>query len=486
MNKTMAYVLALDFGTSGCRSAIFDENLKMLCLATQEYPLIVRSEREIEQDADLWWQCTLNTMCEAVAQAPVDSRDIRAISISSQGISFVPIDKAGNALCNAISWLDSRAIDELEALEKRYGKAFLYRRTGKRLSPAYTLSKLMWFRANAKALYDKTWKILMPLDYIQFRLTGRCMCDHTMAGGSMYYDVRTQTWADDLLTDLGIAREKLPDIAWAGEPVGMLLHEVASRVGLSGDVLVVNGAQDQKCAALGAGAACDTAAISLGTGSCIAQLASAPTEDPLMRIPFFSYVRKGLWDLEGVINTAGSAYSWFRNEFAGNRSFDAINEAAAGVALPNPVKFYPYLAGSSSPHWDDAVGCFTGFSLNTGLGNAARAVMEGIAYNIRANLEAMASVCERAKELRLYGGGSKSDLWCTIISEVTGTPVVRLSSSETALAGAAMLAFRALDCPVPASLAPGARFMPDPRRVKIYDECYREYEQLRARYFASR
>lgn len=456
----------------------------MLCASTQEYPLIVRSEKEIEQDAELWWQCALKTMREAVAQAPVDAKDIRAISISSQGISFVPVDQDGNVLYNAISWLDSRAITEMEMLKRRYGASELYQRTGKRLAPAYTLSKLIWFRANHREIYDRAWKILLPLDFIQLRLTGKCVCDHTMAGGSMYYDVSAQAWADDLLKDLDLVKDKLPVIAWAGEPVGTLLPEVARRIGLSEDVIVANGAQDQKCAALGAGATCDIAAISLGTGSCISQLASVPPTDPQMRIPFFSYVKEGMWDLEGVINTAGSAYSWFRNEFAENRSFDALNEAAAEVILPNHVMFFPYLAGPSSPHWDDAVGCFTGFSLNTGLGHAARAVMEGVAYSIRANLDAMASVCGRAKEIRLYGGGSRSSLWCQIISDVTDTPVVRLSSSETALAGAAILAFQALECEVPASLAPAERFTPDAHSAGLYEDSYRKYEQLRAQYFA--
>lgn len=481
----MTYVLAIDFGTSGCRSAIYDEDLQMLCVSTQEYPLIVLSEKEIEQDADLWWECALKTMADAVAQAPVDPKDIRAVSISSQGIAIVPVDRDGKTLHNAISWLDSRADSELKMLDKRYGASYLYQHTGKRLSPAYTLSKLIWLRENRREVYDHAWKILMPLDFIQFRLTGKCVTDHTMAGGSMYYDASAQKWACDLLKDLDLAEDKLPGIAWAGEPVGTLLPEVARRVGLSEGVIVANGAQDQKCAALGAGAACDIAAISLGTGSCIAQLASVPPGDPQMRIPFFSYVRKGTWDLEGVINTAGSAYTWFRNEFAGNRSFDEINEAAAAVVLPNRVMFYPYLAGSSSPYWDDAAGCFTGLSLNAGFGHAARAIMEGIAYNIRANLDAMASICGRAKEIRLYGGGSKSSLWCRIIADVTGLPVARLSSSETALAGAAILAFQALECAIPASLPSAERFAPDPQNMKLYRESYREYEQLRAKYFTS-
>ena len=485
MNKEMAYVLAIDFGTSGCRSAIYNEKLEMLHVAIAEYPLIVLSEKEIEQDADLWWQRALETMEKALTEGPVPANQIQAISISSQGIATVPIDEDGNTLDNAISWLDGRAEEEVAMLEARYGSEALYQRTGKRLSPPYTLSKLIWFRDHRKEIYDKAWKILLPMDFIQFKLSGKCVTDHTMAGGTMYYDIAAQKWDDGILEDNGLHKEKLSEIAWAGEVIGKILPEVADKLGLSRDVLIVNGAQDQKCAALGAGAAQDVAAISLGTASAIAQLSHVPVRDEQMRIPFFSYVRENVWDMEGVISTAGSAYNWFCKEFGGGRSFNELNELAAQVKLPNACMFYPYLAGACAPHWGDPTGCFIGLSLNTGLGHAARAVMEGIAFCIRENLEVMALSCGNARQIRLYGGGSKSELWCQIIADVTGIPVVRLSSSETALAGAAMLAFSALGVKTPDSLSVVREFTPDPETAAIYEEAYLKYERVRKACFES-
>ena len=481
----MAYVLAIDFGTSGCRSAIYDENLQMLYAAIAEYPLIVLSEKEIEQDADLWWQRALETMEKALTEGPVSPSQIKAISISSQGIATVPIDEKGNTLDNAISWLDGRAEDEVAMLEDRYGLEALYSRTGKRLSPPYTLSKLIWFKNHRREIYDRAWKILLPMDFIQYRLSGKCVTDHTMAGGTMFYDIAGQKWDEALLEENGLDIEKLSEIAWAGEIIGKILPEVAQKLGLSEDVLIVNGAQDQKCAALGAGAAEDVAAISLGTASVIAQLSHVPVQDPQMRIPFFSYVRENVWDIEGVISTAGSAYSWFCKEFGGGKTFDELNALAEQVPLPNAAMFYPYLAGACAPHWGDPTGCFIGLSLNTGLGHAARAVMEGVAYCIRSNLEVMAVSCGKAKQLRLCGGGSKSDLWCQIIADVTGIPVARLSSSETALAGAAKLAFAALQIQVPDALPVVREFTPDPETSLIYERSYQKYEQVRKACFQS-
>ncbi|MEN6564522.1 MAG: FGGY family carbohydrate kinase [Christensenella sp.] len=477
--------MAVDIGTSGCRSAIFNEDLKMICVSTAEYPLIVLSEKVIEQDADIWWSKALATMEEVLSKGLVAAKEIKAISISSQGIATVPIDKDGNALDHAISWLDSRAEEEIEMLEKRYGLKALYDRTGKRLSTSYSLSKLIWFRNHRQDIYNRAWKILLPMDFIQFKLSGKCITDHTMAGGTMYYNITDQEWDKAILNDNNLDVEKLADIAWAGDVIGCILPEVADRLSLSHDVVIVNGAQDQKCAAFGAGAAQDIAAVSLGTASCTAQLSDTTVKDPQMRIPFFSYVKKGVWDMEGVISTAGSAYTWFKREFGNGYSFDDLNTLASKVTLPNACMFYPYLAGACAPNWGNPAGCFTGLSLDTGIGHAARAILEGIAYGIQENLKVMALSCGKAKQIRLYGGGSKSDLWCQIIADVTNIPVARLSSSETALAGAAKLAFSSLGVSTPDSLAVAKEFISDAEAVEIYNSSYSKYEQIRKICFES-
>ncbi|MEA4950624.1 MAG: FGGY family carbohydrate kinase [Petrimonas sp.] len=481
----MPHVLAIDIGTSGCRSAIYNEDLEMICVSTAEYPLIVLSEKEIEQDADIWWRKALATMEEVLSKEPIVSKEIKAISISSQGIATVPIDKDGNALDHAISWLDSRAEEEIKMLEKRYGSKALYDRTGKRLSASYSLSKLIWFRNHRQDVYNKAWKILLPMDFIQFKLSGKCVTDHTMAGGTMYYNIADQKWDKAILDDNNLDVKKLADIAWAGDVIGYILPEIANKFGLSHDVLIVNGAQDQKCAAFGAGAAQDIAAVSLGTASSIAQLSDTIIKDPQMRIPFFSYIKESVWDMEGVINTAGSAYNWFKREFGSGYSFDDLNTLASKVTLPNACMFYPYLAGACAPNWGNPTGCFIGLSLNTGLGHAARAVMEGVAYGIKENLEVMAFSCSKAKQIRLYGGGSKSDLWCQIIANITNIPVARLSSSETALAGAAKLAFTSLGVSTPNSLAVAKEFVSDADAVEIYNTSYLKYEQIRKICFES-
>ncbi|MCI8598645.1 MAG: hypothetical protein HFJ10_09425 [Lachnospiraceae bacterium] len=482
----MGAVISIDLGTSGCRSAVYNDSLQMLCSATREYPLIVHSDTWIEQDANLWWDSVIATVKEALAAYPLPGEEIQAISISAQSISFVPIDEKGKTLHHAISWLDGRGEEEIKELERKYSAEELYNRTGKRLSPAYTFSKMLWFKKHKKKIYEKAWKILLPLDFIQYRLSGKCVCDHTIAGGTMFYDIVNQTWDRKLLEENGLSVDKLPEIAWAGTVVGTLRSEVAQELGLTQRVLVVNGAQDQKCAALGAGASHEIAAISLGTGCCISQISDKPFQDPAMRIPFFSYVYKNTWDLEGVINTAGSAYSWFQRELGGGKSFQELNAEAEEVDCPNTVQFYPNLAGGFSPCWEEGMGVFSGLSLMSTRGHLTRAIFEGIAYNIRGNLDVMGEICGGAKKLHVFGGGSKSDLWCQIIADITNTKVVTCASSDTALAGAAKLAFMPLKDSMPDSLPFTKEFIPHVESVRQYESSYQKYQQMRKHIFADK
>ena len=255
---------------------------------------------------------------------------------------------------------------------------------------------------------------LMPMDFIQYRLCGNCVTDHTMAAGTMMYDIHGQAWMEDLLGENGIGAGLLPDIAWAGSVAGTLLPETAKELGLGTDVIVAVGAQDQKCAAYGGGASEQVVTVSLGTGSCITKLSEAPVLDDEMRIPVFSYLYQGCWDMEGVVNTAGSALEWFRKKFAPSMDYEELSGMAAH-AETGGLKFYPYLSGGASPHWGEGAGAFTGLTLQSGIPECVRALLEGIAYHIKANTDVMDKAGQAADTLRVFGGGSKSDLWCRLI-----------------------------------------------------------------------
>ncbi|MCC8166027.1 MAG: hypothetical protein LIQ31_07720 [Planctomycetes bacterium] len=477
----MNFVLAVDLGTSGCRSAVYDENLRMISCAKVDIALIVRSDTEIEQDAEAWWRAVGETVREAVAAC--DAGNIRALAMSAQGISVVPVDKDGHVLANALSWLDSRATRQLAVLLERYGEQPLYRRTGLLGSPLYTAAKLMWMREQMPDIMDRAHKILLPLDFVQYRLTGEIATNHTMAGGTMLYNLQSGDWDDDLLTAVGVNRNALPKIRQAGTPLGDILPDVAREWGLPAGVRVAIGAQDQKCAAHGAGVAGDIAAVSLGTASCISRLIERRELNGSVKIPCFPYLRGDVWDLEGIVNTGGSAFSWFRDVFAPGRSFDDLTALAEIAGGPGIVNFYPYLARPASPHWGEGTGMFSGLTLGTDLGQCARAVLEGVAYRIRENIDAMDSLGRRTRELRLFGGAAASDLWCRIIADAVGRPVARMASPDAALQGAAKLAFESVGIATPPA-GIDTCFEPDAAAAARYAEAFHKYERDREKFFA--
>lgn len=480
----MKYFLAIDLGTSNCRSAIYDENLEMLDITSMKYPLINISSVQIEQDALLWWHAVKQTIRELVAKSDDYGQNIRSIAISSQGISLLPIDKDATPLMYAISWLDTRAQNEEALLEAQYGKTSIFKITGKRANACYTLPKLMWLKSNKSTIYDRADKMLLPLDFIQYKLCGKTVTDHTMAGGTMFYDIHSQQWASDILADQGIDIAKLPEIAWSGSVLGTILPNVAQELGLNGDIIITVGGQDQKCAALGAGVSAESATVSLGTASCITQLAAKPVLDPRLRIPCFSYLWPQTWSFEGIINTAAASYQWFKDHFAPQLSYQQMEKFAANVAQSGQrAFFFPYLAGMTSPFWGNGSGSFSGLSLSSDIGQFALAILDGVACNIKANLNVMQSIYQPIGEVRLFGGGTASPLWCQIVSDVVNLPVVTQRSPETALLGAAMLAKYGYDGNQPLTQKAAKIYYPNPKNVKVYAEYYAAYNELLKKQF---
>lgn len=434
----MALFLAIDLGTTGCRSIIFNDALQPLGSSYEEYGLITAKETYVEQDAELWWALTLKTAKAAIAEAKIDPKEIRGISISSQGITVVPVDGNWNPLCNAISWLDTRCEAEVEQIRNHYSAEVVTATTGKPLHPYYTLPKILWLQKNKPELIQRAHKLLMPLDFLTARFTGKAVTDHSMACGTLFYDVNRQCWWEEALDLFHINKNQLPDLAWAGEPIGPVLPEVAKELGLDPECTVALGAQDQKCAALAAGLDADTVTVSLGTAGAISQLHPGGTAAIRGKC---SYIIPQAWVTEGVINTAGTCLRYIRDLFYKDEPYRLIDEEAEqALESGRELFFYPYMSGPSDPdHYKDSTGCFYGINLATRRGEYALAVMEGIAAQIRIILEAMSSY-ESINEMVVFGGAAKSDLWCRIIADITGITVCVPSTAEAAGAGAAMLA----------------------------------------------
>ena len=467
----MAAYLAIDLGTTGCRSMVFDGSLNVLGSEYEEYGLITGENGLAEQNADLWWRMSMRTAKEAIRRSGIAPGSINGISVSSQGITVVPVNEMLEPLCNAISWLDIRAKEETELLKRKEGDEKVFQLTGKHIDAVYTLPKLMWLRNNRRGIFDSAYKFLMPMDYLTGKLTGKCVTDHSMASGTLLYDIRRQCWSRDLLGKYSIPEEKLPPILWSGETAGTVLPEVASELGISPECPVAVGAQDQKCAAFGAGLDEGIITASLGTACAVTKLWDSPRPEKFSSVGWCGYVRKNAWVTEGVINTAGAALRWLRDSLYGGEGYEIIDneaeEAIKGAASGgNSVLFFPYLSDT------DAEGAFSGIGLGSKRGDLAAAVLEGVAFRMRLLLERM-DVCRDKGSIVLFGGGAKSSLWCRIIADITGMTVMVPKTEEAACAGAAMLA--AMGCGADLPHLGYERTVQPSERKKAYDEKYRKY-----------
>ncbi len=479
----MAIYLSIDLGTTGCRSLLFDENLKELAVAYEEYGLITPKEKWTEQDAELWWELTLRTAENAMLKAGVSGKEIRSISISSQGITVVPVDKNLVPLCNALSWLDVRAEEETEQIRNDFGDEKIFTLTGKPISAAYTLPKILWLKKHEPEIYSSAWKFFMPMDFLIARLCGKCVTDHSMASGTLMYDIKNLCWSKEILDYYDIDENKLPELSFGGEFAGTVLPEVAARLGLDGNCVVAVGAQDQKCAAFGAGLCDGVMTISLGTAAAITKRWNEAKTEINNGVGWCGYIEKNAFVTEGVIGTAGTCLRWVRDMFFKDDSYSVIDlEAEKARERGSSLIFHPYMAGPSSPdNYPESTGTFYGVNLATVRGDFALAVMEGIAFQIRVLLEAMEAY-GNVHTLILFGGGANSKLWSQIIADATGMRIVVPETPEAAGAGAAMLAAIAAGDKLPSLKA---KKVYDPSSLKdTYNEKYNKFRGIEKRLWA--
>ncbi|MCR4718024.1 MAG: hypothetical protein K5768_00140, partial [Firmicutes bacterium] len=403
----------------------------------------------------------------AIEKSGVSPESIEGISISSQGISVVPVDGNANPLDNAISWLDTRAEKEAELLKTDFGEEKIREITGKPYSSVYTLPKILWLKKNKPEIYQKAYKFLMPLDFLTAKLTGNFVTDHSMASGTLMYDLQNACWCDEILAKYDIDKEKLPKLAYTGEVAGCVIPEIRKELGLKETCIVAVGAQDQKCAAFGVGLDFDSITISLGTAAAVTKLWKKLKNSNIPNVTWCGYLEPNTWVTEGVVATAGTCLRWVRDTFYTGEKYGIIDkEAEYAIKNGNNLVFLPFMSGQ---------GAFYGLSLSDTRANFAACVIEGVAFEIRALLESM-NAYEEKRKIILFGGGAKSDLWCRVIADVTGMEICVPSTEEAAGAGAARATAKACGSIIK-PLSCNRTYKPN----RNYDEQYRKYLLLRSK-----
>ncbi len=413
--------IGIDLGTTGCKAVLYGSDGTPLSEFNKEYSLICR-DGLVEQDAEVWWSLVTEALLFVTKE--FDGDEVRGISASTQGIAVVPVDSEGRTLANAISWLDVRAADEAQALEREFGGEKIYRKTGKFCKPDYTLPKLMWWKNNDPELFSKAHKFLLPLDFINMRLTGRAICDYTIAGGTMAYNITDKKYDEELLSFAGLTADRLPEVGCMGDYVGKLLPEVARLTGISPDCKVYLGGQDQKLAAIGAGIDESSVTVSFGTATAVTKLTKElPDEVDFSRFRF----NNDYYSYEGVVSTSGAALKWAAGAIFGGRSYKELDCLAAEAGTSAGVVFDTDLTSN---------GVISGITLGTTQGNIVYALFEGVSRAIAK----FASDMGDYDRLYVFGGGSKSAVWCQILADVSAKKIVALDTPETASLGAAILA----------------------------------------------
>jgi len=450
------YIAGLDVGTIGCKFVIFDEMGSIVASAYREYPLNIPRAGWLELDPNLVWRKILETIREALSSSRIEPHELASLAVSAQGEAFIPVDANGRALYNSIVTSDSRAQSQTEWLRKKFGAWNIYNLTGHVLFPVFTLNKILWIRENMPSVYKSTEKLLLWEDYVNLKLSGRAAIDHSLACRTLMYDINRKRWSDEILNACGVDMDLLSEILPSGSVVGNVTRLASSETGLSEKTRVVTGGHDQACGSLGAGVIGPGPIYNVaGTVECCMPAVERPIlTEGMFKSGYASYphVVPGKHLILAYNANAGLVLRWFRDNLAGEERLEAekrkvsayrlLDEAAANVPRgASKLLFLPYFTGATTPNWNpNARGVFFGLALHHGRPEIFRAMLEGLAYELRYNLERLMDNGVRATELRSVGGGARSPLWLQIKSDVTGMRVVVPDVPEASSLGAALLA----------------------------------------------
>ncbi len=480
-----AYVLGVDVGTSACKAALFDLNGAAVAQGVGEYPVCYPRAGWAEQRPEDWWNGVCGTVRGLLEQSGVRPGDIAGVGVDGQSWSAVAVDANGETLTNTPIWTDTRAREECDEIRRAVPEEELFALCGNPLQPSYTLPKILWYRNRLPEVYAQTAHILQSNSFIVYRLTGAVTQDLSQGYGLSCFNMRRGEWDYGVAKRLGIRPELLPELHPCHEVVGRVTREAAALTGLAEGTPVVAGGLDAACGTLGAGVTepgqtQEQGGQAGGMSLCIDRYAA----DPRLILGF--HVVPGRWLLQGGTTGGGGALKWLRETVCPDLSFSQMSDLARGVPPGSDgVLFLPYMAGERSPLWNpNASGVFFGLDYAKSRAHLIRAVMEGVAFALRHNLETAEDAGAAAGALRAMGGSANSLVWTQIKADVTGH-VVEVPASDTATTlGAAILAG------VGTGAMPGFReacaravtvkrvHLPDDENKAVYDRRYAAYREL--------
>jgi xylulokinase len=450
----MSY-LGLDVGTTGCKAVVFDENGRQLASAYREYPVLSPNEGWAEIDSRLVSESCMDVIREAAASCSDDP--VRGMGISSQGEAFTPVGPGGEMLGNGMVSSDARATAISENWSREFGRERLYEITGHTAHPMFTLFKLLWVRDNLPDAWNRAEKFYCFEELIHLKLGLDPAISWPLAGRTMMYDVRKHEWSPEILGAVGVHPTKLARTLPAGAVVGTIPPDVAQSLGLRDGVIVVAGGHDQTCGALGAGVASKGRAVyATGTVECITPAFQEPifsSELYEKNLCTYDFTVKGMYTTVAFSLTGGNLLKWFRDEWSREEVAEAERTGANAYELimksmpdePSKLLVLPYFTPTGTPYFDTEVkGAILGLRLSTTRGEVLRALLEGVAFEMRLNMDILDRSGIHIDELVAIGGGAKNRRWTQLKADVMGKPISTAEVTEAGCLGVAMLA-RAAD-----------------------------------------
>jgi xylulokinase len=449
----MAFLLGIDIGTSGTKTVLFDECGNTIASSLGEYPLYQPNIGWAEQDPEDWWKATYLTIKEVLAKSGVNPKDIRGIGLSGQMHGAVLLDSDSKVLRKAIIWCDQRSTLECEQITSLVGKERLIEITANPALTGFTASKVLWVRNNEPQIFEKVRKILLPKDYIRFKLTGEFATEVSDASGMQFMDIPKRQWSDEVLAKLGIDKNFLGKLYESQEVTGKVNKYASELTGLIEGIPVVGGAGDQAAGAVGNGIVRPGVISStIGTSGVVFAFSENVSIDPKGRVHTFCHAVPNTWHVMGVTQGAGLSLKWFRDNFCieEKRTAESMGidpyilmdqEAEIVPAGCQGLVYLPYLMGERTPHLDaNAKGVFFGLSAKHEKRDMLRAVMEGVVYSLKDCLDIIKEMGVDITEVRASGGGGKSKLWRQMQADVFGNRITTINSSEGGALGVAILA----------------------------------------------
>ncbi|MDK2807263.1 xylulokinase [Thermoanaerobacterium thermosaccharolyticum] len=440
------YFLGIDLGTSSVKIILMSDNGSVVSSVSKEYPVYYPEPGWAEQNPEDWWNATKDGVKEIIAKSGVNGDDIKGVGLSGQMHGLVLLDKDNNVITPAILWCDQRTQEECDYITGKIGKEGLLKYTGNKALTGFTAPKILWVRKHLPDVYAKIAHILLPKDYIRFKLTGEYATEVSDASGTLLFDVSNRRWSKEMIDIFEIPEKALPKCYESTDVTGHVTKEAADLTGLKEGTIVVGGGGDQASGAVGTGTVkSGIVSVALGTSGVVFASQDKYAADDELRLHSFCHAN-GKWHVMGVMLSAASCLKWWvddvNNYSSEAMTFDGLLEEAEKVKPGSDgLIFLPYLMGERTPYSDPyAKGSFVGLSITHNRGHMTRSILEGVAFGLRDSLELIKDLNIPVNEVRVSGGGAKSKLWRQILADIFNVRIDMINATEGPSYGAAIMA----------------------------------------------